>query len=59
MNTNWYMNQELGAEHRRELLALRGAGSRNPRRHWHLPRVAVTHRRSKFPRSTMTQEVCE
>jgi hypothetical protein len=59
MNMNWYLNQELGAEHRRELMVLRGATARNPRRRWHLPHVAVTHRRSDLPRPTMPREVCD
>lgn len=59
MNTNWYINQELGAEHRRELIALRGGGHRESHRRWHLPRVTGTHRRLKFPHSTVPREVCQ
>ena len=59
MNMNWYMNQELAAEHRRELVALWESGSRRPRRHWHLPRVAIPRRRLALPHSTTTRAACE
>ena len=59
MNMNWYLNQELAAEQRRELVALRAGSARRLNRRWHLPHVAVARRWSQARPAPAARGVCQ